>query len=129
MVIEPFALGPSAADPGDPRGGLSLFSQPQRPWRDSPLFSRTLDRLEGRVEAAIESFPDVPVPRDAGGGYTHEQHKSNGIAIHDAGVLYLWTGDLRYARHAKELLLAYADLYPTLGEHPERKNQAPGRLF
>ncbi|MEM1203032.1 MAG: heparinase II/III family protein [Acidobacteriota bacterium] len=81
------------------------------------------------MDAAIRSFPDVPVPKDAGGGYTHEQHKGNGVGIHDAGMLYLWTGDAGYARHAKDLLLAYADLYPSLGEHPERKNQAPGRLF
>ncbi|MEM8997849.1 MAG: alginate lyase family protein, partial [Acidobacteriota bacterium] len=98
-------------------------------WPASPLFSGVIERLRGRVESAMRSFPDVPAPRDAGGGYTHEQHKSNGIAIHDAGLLYLWTGQTEYARHAKELLLAYAELYPSLGEHPERKNQAPGRLF
>src|SRR3546814_8482062 len=27
------------------------------------------------------------------------------------------------------MLLAYADLYPTLGPHPAAANQAPGRLF
>ncbi|MEM6795236.1 MAG: heparinase II/III family protein, partial [Acidobacteriota bacterium] len=98
-------------------------------WRSSKLFSRAVERTRARVDAAIRSFPDVPVPRDAGGGYTHEQHKSNGVAIHDAGLLYLWTGDAEYARHARDLLLAYAELYPSLGEHPQRKNQSPGRLF
>ncbi|MEO1087330.1 MAG: right-handed parallel beta-helix repeat-containing protein, partial [Acidobacteriota bacterium] len=98
-------------------------------WRSSMLFSQAVERTRARVDAAIRSFPDVPTPRDAGGGYTHEQHKSNGVAIHDAGMLYLWTGDADYARHAKDLLFAYAELYPSLGEHPQRKNQAPGRLF
>ena len=34
------------------------------------------------------------------------------------GALYLLTGEERYAGHARELLLAYADMYPSLGEHP-----------
>ena len=97
--------------------------------RESALFSRAIDKTRARVDAEFESLPDVPVPRDAGGGYTHEQHKRNGIAIHDAGMLYLWTGRDGYARHAADLLLAYAGLYPSLDEHPARKEQTPGRLF
>ena len=98
-------------------------------WRQSELFSRAIEVTKARVDATFQKPPDVPSPRDAGGGYTHEQHKGNGIAIHDAGMLHRWTGDATYAEHAKDLLLAYAELYPTLGEHPERKEQTPGRLF
>ena len=97
--------------------------------QQSPLFSRTIETTRTRVDAAFRSPPDVPIPRDAGGGYTHEQHKRNGILIHDAGMLFLWTDNADYARHAKDLLLAYAELYPSLGKHPERKEQTPGRLF
>ncbi len=78
------------------------------------------------LDAAI---PDVPVPTDAGGGYTHEQHKRNSVTIQNAGFLYQLTADKRYAELAKNILLAYAQLYPTLSDHPQKKNQSPGRLF
>lgn len=71
----------------------------------------------------------VPVPKDPGGGYTHEQHKRNYRAIYLAGQLYRITGEPAYADYARDMLLAYADLYPTLGDHPARANQNVGRLF
>lgn len=98
-------------------------------WQQSPTFSRALEKVRVRVDAYFAAPPEVPVPHDAGGGYTHEQHKANAKAIYDAGMLYLWTGESRYADYAGSLLLAYADLYPTLGEHPQKKEQSPGRLF
>ncbi len=73
--------------------------------------------------------PDVPMPKDPGGGYTHERHKANGIVVAEAGALYQWTGESEYANLARRLLLAYAGLYPQLGPHPARKEQSPGRLF
>lgn len=95
----------------------------------APGFAASLSATRAKVDAYFRTTPDVPAPEDPGGGYTHEQHKKNGIAIHDAGVLYQLVGDETYAAHARELLLAYADLYPTLGEHPAAKNQTAGRLF
>jgi len=92
-------------------------------------FGRSLIATRARVDRYFESTPDVPVPVDPGGGYSHEQHKQNGIAIHDAGILYQLTGDAGYAVHARDLLLAYAELYPTLGRHPVRQSATPGRLF
>ncbi len=71
----------------------------------------------------------VPVPKDPGGGYTHEQHKRNYRAIYLAGQLYSLTGEREYADYARDLLLGYAALYPTLGEHPAKANQYSGRLF
>ncbi|MGI9265009.1 MAG: alginate lyase family protein, partial [Gammaproteobacteria bacterium] len=71
----------------------------------------------------------VPVPEHAGGGYTHEQHKRNSVVIHNAGVLYRLTGDQSYADVAANLLRAYARMYPSLGEHPQKKEQSPGKLF
>ncbi|MCY4255447.1 MAG: alginate lyase family protein [Gammaproteobacteria bacterium] len=96
---------------------------------ESPGFMRSLARTRTRVDRYFASDPDVPAPMDAGGGYSHEQHKRNGIAIREAGIVYQLTGDRRYAGHARSLLLAYAELYPGLGEHPMKKEQAPGRLF
>ena len=74
-------------------------------------------------------IPDVPVPKDAGGGYTHEQHKRNSVTIQNAGFLYQITGNKAYANLARDILLAYAEIYPTLSEHPQQKNQSPGQLF
>ena len=95
----------------------------------SPSFARTLERKRVQTRAWFASPPDVPEPKDPGGGYTHEQHKKNGIAIHDAGILFQLTGDSDYASWARHLLVAYAQLYPGLGEHPVERSRTPGRLF
>lgn len=95
----------------------------------SPTFQRALDRVRARVDQGLDRLPDVPIPVDAGGGYTHEQHKRNHLRIHDAGILYQLTSDARYAEHVREILLEYARLYPELELHPAKKEQSPGRLF
>src|SRR3546814_9286772 len=55
--------------------------------------------------------------------------KRNYRIIFEGGQLYRLTGDVRYRDHVRDLLLAYADLYPKLGSHPAAANQVPGRLF
>ncbi len=92
-------------------------------------FAQTLDALATKIDAQMSEPIAVPEPKDAGGGYTHEQHKLNAKTIYEAGKLYEFTGEDRYAEHAAKLLLAYADMYPGLGLHPEKKEQSPGRLF
>lgn len=94
-----------------------------------PLFEAELARTRAAVERAMQAGINVPVPRDPGGGLTHEQHKRNYLTIYGAGQLFAITGERRYADHARRLLLAYAELYPTLGRHPAASNQVPGRLF
>lgn len=95
-----------------------------------PLFARERARATAAVRTAMAAGIDVPVPADPGGGVTHEQHKRNDQAIQNAGALYRLTGDRAYADFARDLLLAYARLYPTLGPHPAgRSSQMPGRLF
>ena len=96
---------------------------------ESPSFARVLHTKQIEIDRYFESFPDVPQPADPGGGYTHERHKKNGVAINDAGVLYQLTGERVYADRARQLLLAYADMYPGLGEHPVKASRTPGRLF
>ena len=93
------------------------------------LYANAFDAMQARVDALIADFPDVPVPADAGGGYTHEQHKRNARALWDSGLLWEATGEVRYRDFHVALLDAYAELYPTLGEHPKKKEQTPGRLF
>lgn len=95
-----------------------------------PLLRAAYDDARAYVDAAMQQPIVVPVPRDGGGGVTHEQHKRNYRTIHDAGVLYQLTGERRYAEHARDLLFAYADLYPGLDAHPARRNdQNYGKLF
>ena len=96
-----------------------------------PSFEHAVKAAKRDVDRYLEVLPDVPVPKDAGGGYTHEQHKRNSTTIQNAGVLYQLTGNKAYAELAKNILLAYADLYPTLTVHPARKedSQSPGQLF
>ena len=95
----------------------------------SPSFSNFINETRRRIDAYFENMPDVPVPRDPGGGYTHEQHKKNGIAIYEAGLLSRFTGEAHYADCAKQLLLSYASLYPSLAEHPVKRSNYPGRMF
>lgn len=94
-----------------------------------PLIERTYNASVQRIESSLTAGVIVPAPVDPGGGYSHERHKENGKIIHDAGLLYQITGDARFLAHAREYLLAYADMYGDLPLHPERRNQAPGRLF
>jgi hypothetical protein len=93
------------------------------------LFDAAFRNAVATVALPHAELPDVPVPADAGGGYTHEQHKRNATLILQSGVLYQFTGERAYADFGRDLLLAYAELYPTLGEHPRKKEQTPGRLF
>jgi hypothetical protein len=94
-----------------------------------PLFAATLARSKAFVNPQLSRTIDVPVPADAGGGYTHERHKDNYRLIYEAGMLYRQTGDKAYADLVRRVLLDYAKLYPSLPPHPKRANQLPGRLF
>ncbi len=93
------------------------------------IFSRQYQAVKKALDSKIELGIHVPLPKDAGGGYTHEQHKLNGKLLNDAGIVYQLTKDQRYADFAKGLLMAYAEIYPGLGDHPKKKEQSPGRLF
>ncbi|MXY58800.1 MAG: alginate lyase family protein [Gammaproteobacteria bacterium] len=98
-------------------------------WPQSTLFSAAIERARSRIDGLVAGPPEVPLPKDPGGGYTHERHKANGIVVAQAGALYQWTGESAYADLVRQLLLAYAGMYPELDLHPERKEQSPGRLF
>ncbi|WP_409433973.1 heparinase II/III family protein [Litorimonas sp. RW-G-Af-16] len=94
-----------------------------------PTFADTQAQAEARIKAQMALPITVPTPKDAGGGYTHEQHKNNAKLIYDASMLYKLTGEAAYADFAAQLLTAYADVYPNWGEHPAKKEQSPGRMF
>ena len=92
-------------------------------------FEKDLSDLREAVDARRAAGVPVPVPADSGGGYTHEQHKQNGKTIYEAAMLYQQTGEATYRDFSTEILLDYAELYPTLGLHPKVKPETPSRLF
>jgi len=96
---------------------------------DFPLMENTCQQIIADAETAINGTFDVPMPIDAGGGYTHEKHKNNALDLQNCGQAWQLTGNPIYKNHARKLLLAYADLYPTLGLHPARVNDSSGKLF
>ncbi len=108
-----------------PRNGSRWHSEGSRyPW-----FAKEQARTEATLKKMMKAGIDVPVPKDKGGGRTHEQHKRNYQALLAAGTLYRLTGDRAYVDYARDMLLQYARLYPTLGPHPEGRGQIPGRVF
>jgi hypothetical protein len=94
-----------------------------------PLFASEMELAREFVDGMMAQGLVVPVPKDPGGGYTHEQHKRNFRAIYQAGQLFRITGEQAYGDYVRDMLLEYAELYPTLGDHPARANQNVGRLF
>lgn len=94
-----------------------------------PLFAGEVEIARQFVDGMIEAGVTVPQPKDPGGGYTHEQHKRNFRAIYNGGQLFEITGDAKYRDFVRDMLLEYAQLYPTLGDHPERHDQYSGRIF
>ena len=95
----------------------------------TPSAQASLDKLTKKIDAILALPMVVPVPKDAGGGYTHEQHKRNFNALYNAGVLFQITENAKYSEFVRTMLLEYAQLYPTLGTHPKPKEQTPGKLF
>ncbi|QLC20782.1 alginate lyase family protein [Parasphingopyxis sp. CP4] len=116
------AAAPAIAQDTAPSGAVQAPDVP-------PLFAAETARAREFVDEMIAAGITVPVPADPGGGYTHEQHKRNFRAMFLASHLYNLSDDQRYFVFVRDMLLEYADLYPTLEDHPARSNQNPGRLF
>ena len=92
-------------------------------------FNATVEEAKTKINAQLSLPLEVPAPRDAGGGFTHEKHKENAKLIYDAGQLFKLTGEQKFADYASKLLVAYAEVYPGWGLHPAKKEQSPGRMF
>ncbi|WP_026978742.1 heparinase II/III domain-containing protein [Flavobacterium tegetincola] len=93
------------------------------------LFDKSLADAKTEVDAVILIGIIVPIPKDMAGGFTHEQHKKNYTILQKAGVLYQLTQDEKYAVYIKNMLFAYAKMYPTLPLHPQERSYARGKLF
>lgn len=96
---------------------------------EAPLFDQELAKTIVEVDREIEDGIFVPVPKDMAGGYTHERHKRNFFVLQKAGNLFQITGDEKYAIYVRDVLLAYAKLFPTLGLHPTNRSYATGKIF
>ncbi|TVZ58653.1 alginate lyase [Flavobacteriaceae bacterium MAR_2010_105] len=94
-----------------------------------PLFDKSLAETKAEVDAEIEFGIEVPIPKDFSGGYTHERHKKNFLMLQKAGVLFQILDDEKYAIYVRDMLMAYAKLYPTLPIHPQERSYARGKLF
>jgi oligo-alginate lyase len=94
-------------------------------------FAVAFKQMKVKVDTQISQNINVPVPKDSGGGFTHEQHKKNYRLMYDAGIIYQLTGEDNYADYVRDMLLSYAELYPKLPLHPKRKKGKtnPGKLF
>ena len=121
-----FALALTACAPTEPQADQSaLLSNAAQ----TSTFAGVIEELRISVDARRLAGVPVPVPADAGGGYTHEQHKQNAKTIYESGMLYEQTSDAQYRDFARDILFDYAELYPTLGLHPQVKPETPSRLF
>lgn len=94
-----------------------------------PAFDKSVNELKVIADKALSEKMEVPVPKDGGGGYSHEKHKSNYYAMNAAGIMYQISGDRKYAQFVRDMLLKYAELYPTLELHPIIKSEARAKLF
>ena len=94
-----------------------------------PLLTKSFNDVKASVDKWVGKDVDVPFPKDPAGGYTHEKHKDNYLLMANSGVMYNLTGDAKYAKLVKDMLLKYAKLNPTLKNHPEATSSSPGRIF
>lgn len=131
MVASVLLLGGMAAAAEHPmllltRGGV----QEMKGARGSvPAFDKSLDRLVADADKALAREVCLPVPRDGGGGYSHEMHKLNYYDMYNCGIAWQLTGEKKYAGKVREILMAYVDFYPSLGFHPLGMSSNPGRIF
>lgn len=94
-----------------------------------PFFHNEYIKAKAAIDKVITSGLDVPIPKDMGGGYSHETHKSNYKILQKAGNIYQISGEEKYAEFVKKVLMEYAEMYPTLTLHPAEKSYARGKFF
>lgn len=94
-----------------------------------PAFDKSFAELKDIADKGLKSEITVPQPKDGGGGYTHEKHKNNYYEMNAAGILFQLTANKQYAQFVRDMLMEYANMYPTLGLHPAVKSKTPGKIF
>lgn len=95
-----------------------------------PLLKKSWKKVKSDADKAILESIEVPVPKDAGGGRSHEQHKKNYISMLNCGIAYQISGEKKYAAYIEQMLLKYAAEYQKWPLHPKRKEgHQGGRIF
>lgn len=94
-----------------------------------PVFNQSYTEMKQIADNALKSDITVPIPVDAGGGYTHEKHKNIYYEMNAAGIVYQISGDVRYAAFVKNMLYKYAEMYPKLDLHPVMRSKTRGKIF
>ncbi|WP_017257560.1 alginate lyase family protein [Pedobacter arcticus] len=98
--------------------------------QNSALLKSSYQTIKKDADLALKQPINVPVPKDGGGGYTHEQHKRNYTTMLNCATVYQITNDEKYANYVKDILLAYASQYEKWPVHPKRKDDKDGgRIF
>jgi hypothetical protein len=94
------------------------------------LLKRSFVVVKQLADEAIRNPINVPVPKDGGGGITHEQHKLNYQYILACGTAYQITKEKKYAEFVKNILLSYASQYEQWPLHPKKRSTNPaGKIF
>ncbi len=93
------------------------------------LLLQSFETLKKETDPWLNKEVDVPLPKDAAGGYTHEKHKANYLLLFNSGILYSITGKQEYADLVGRVLLQYAKLNTMLKNHPQATSSSPGRIF
>ncbi|WP_378172266.1 heparinase II/III family protein [Aquimarina sp. SS2-1] len=97
---------------------------------ENHVLKTSFDEHKTKADKAILNGIEIPMPKDPGGGYTHEKHKRNYGEMYAAGIAYAITGDTKYSKFVTDMLLGYAEMYPKLPLHPKSKENHPaGKLF
>jgi hypothetical protein len=94
-----------------------------------PLFDKSFEELKKIADGAVISKIEVPIPKDADGGYTHEKHIKNYNEMYAAGTLFQITKNVKYAKFIRNMLVDYAELYLKIGLHPSENSEIKGKLF
>ena len=95
-----------------------------------PLLKKSFLQVKTMADEAVKNSINVPVPKDGGGGFTHEQHKRNYQHILACGTAYQITKEKKYAEFVRSILLNYASQYESWPLHPrQRPSNPPGRIF
>ena len=122
------ACSPATGSPSQDQADQANVMRCELP-ENMASFPEMMSKLAAETSARMQAGVPVPTPVDAGGGYTHEQHKQNAKTIYEASLIYAETGDETYLDFVRSILIDYAELYQTLGPHPEIKSSNEGRLF
>ncbi|EOR94901.1 poly(beta-D-mannuronate) lyase [Arcticibacter svalbardensis MN12-7] len=95
-----------------------------------PLLQDSYKDVLKVADQALASPIQVPVPKDGGGGLTHEQHKVNYQNILACGIAFQLSKEKKYANYVRDILLNYAGQYEKWPYHPKSNpSNPPGKIF